>query len=80
MKYSEYKNILIFFYIFLCVCVCIYIYITESPCFRTEIHTTLEINYTSVKQNLKKKEQSMENCICFNSKKITKKVQNFLPK
>ena len=55
MKYIEYKNILIFFYIFLCVCVCIYIYITESHCFRTEIHTTLEINYTSVKQNFLKK-------------------------
>ena len=61
MKYIPY-HILLYIHI--------YIYIrTDSHCFRAEIHTTLEINYTSVKQIFFLKERSMENCICFDSKK-----------
>jgi len=62
MKYI-YSNILLYMYIYMCI------YITKSHCSRAEIHTTLEINYTSVKQKFFLKERSMENCICFDSKK-----------
>ena len=34
----------------------IYIYITESLCYTTEINTTLQINYTSIRKTFLKKD------------------------